>query len=157
MSDGKAHKGQLETVPPPFDPEEYARDSESMIIANPVTASMKPTMPPEPFYEDLRESCSDQMEVAEAAPDSVDFQSEVRVLSSAPLPGDIPSLDAVPFIAMQTDDLAWFDLGADSKSVLSLVDGCTPIGLILTRSPLAADDTCQIVRELLGLGIIEVR
>ena len=155
MSDGKAHR-ELETIPPPFDPEEYAKDSESMIVGKP-TASMKPTMPPEPFYNDLRESCSDRMVAADPAPDSLDFQSEVRVLSSAPLPRDIPSLDAVPFLAMQTDDLAWFDLGADSKSVLSLVDGCTPIGLILTRSPLSADDTCQIVRELLGLGIIEVR
>jgi hypothetical protein len=156
MSDRKAKKEHLPTAPPPFDPEEFARESESMVVGKP-TASMHPTMPPEPFYQELRESCSDSMEAAEPSPDSYDFQSEVRVLSSAPLPRDIPSLDSVPFIAMQADDLAWFDLPADAKSVLALVDGSNSVGTIVTKSRLGPDETCQLLRELLNLAILDVR
>jgi hypothetical protein len=158
MSDGKATKKDLATAPPPFDPEEYARESESMVVGKPVASpSMKPTMPPDPFYQELRESCSDHMPVAEIVDDGSDWQSEVRVLSTAPLPRDMPPFEAVPYLAMQADDLAWFELGPDARRILALIDGCNCVGVVLTKSPAGVDETGRVLAELLNLGVIELR
>ena len=152
----KAKKEHLATTPPPWNPEEFERDSESMIVGRP-SPSMRPTAPPEATYNALRESCSENMLAALPSGDGPDWQSEVRVQSSAPLPRDIPSLDSVPYVSMLADDLAWFDLGPDAKLVLGLVDGCSPVGAILTTSPLGPDETCVYLRELMNVGVIKLR
>jgi hypothetical protein len=162
---GKSEPPPPSTVPPPFDPDEYARESESMIVPAPAISSysMHPTVPPEADYEALRESCSTQMVAAAPVPfpseDAVDAQSEVRVVSRPPSApdDDLPSLDSVPVLAVAPEDLAWFDLDVDTSALLAKVNGKDSIKKIAAKSTIAPFDVQLIFYELAKVGAVELR
>jgi hypothetical protein len=94
---------RISTAPPPFDPEEYARSSESILAAEPHLESqrvlLRPTAPPDPTYEELRDSCSEPMPAA----DPVGSTSDIHGLrSDTPPTSDVPS--KAPLTELPADD-----------------------------------------------------
>jgi hypothetical protein len=155
------------TLPPPFDPEEYARESESTMVAPPAAAyTQRPTAPPDAAYDELRESCSTQMVAAKPLElpyegGAGDWQSEVRVVSTPPAAdlGDdeLPPLESVPVLAVAQEDLAWFDLDAETNALVKKVNGRDSIAKIAAASKVQPADAQQIFQELAKVGAIELR
>jgi hypothetical protein len=61
---------------------------------------------------------------------------------------DASCLEAVPVIAVSKDDLAWFELEAEANALLSLIDGHTTVGDILSLIAVAPDRAIELLREL---------
>lgn len=150
------------TAPPPFDPEDFARQSESMLVASP-THSLLPTVPPNSSYNELRESCSAHMLAAKAiTPPSQDaMQSEVRALSSSPASLDasrvLPSSDSVPRLAVAAEDLEWFGLDSEAIALLAKVNGADSIETIAASCTVDMPDAQEIFYELEKAGAVELR
>jgi hypothetical protein len=100
-----------ETVRPPFDPEVFARESESRLRVAHVATHVPVASP---------------MDDADAPPTS---QSATR-LTAAGATADLPADEAVPFVAVSPEELEWFELDADAKAVLGIVNGERSIGHI---------------------------
>jgi hypothetical protein len=151
----------LETVPPPFDPDQYARESESTMATSP--PSQKPTSPPEPFYAELRESCSSTHMPAAApvdpeeapSPPSVDWTSEVRVAEKPTGPVSYPTLDAVPRLVVSAEDLSWFDLDPEARAIVDRVNGARTIAEIADGMATPALEVRLLLQELQEAGAIE--
>jgi len=100
---------RISTAPPPFDPEEYARSSESMLAAEahiePQRMLLRPTAPPDATYEDLRDSCSEPMPAAdpiEPSSDADGLRSDARVTSDVPAkahPTELPVVESIPTVS----------------------------------------------------------
>jgi hypothetical protein len=116
------------TVRPPFDPEAFARESETNIRtslpvaeSSPPPASARPTVPPPPGLP----------------------------VYSAAVGGS-----AVPVLVLSRDDLEWFDLSPVAREVLALVNGEDTIGAICARSGLALDDVVETLEDLARDGVV---
>jgi hypothetical protein len=69
-----------------------------------------------------------------------------RTLEGATLGGT--GLDVVPIIAVSKDDLAWFELDADSNAILAMIDGHSTVAEILASIAVAPARALQLLREL---------
>jgi len=124
------------TVRPPFDPETFARESDSRVaIRDDQSPSARPTAPPPAGVPQYR---------AEMAS------------------GTMPSLasvgpDAVPQLVIAREDLEWFDLPKVARAVLVHVDGLAPVGTIGPRAGLALDAATAAFHDLERDGIVTLR
>jgi hypothetical protein len=75
---------------------------------------------------------------------------------SAPSLGSLGS-EAVPSLAVASDDLEWFDLPDAARSLLALVDGEAPIGSIATRAGVAVDAALATFHDLHRDGVVTLR
>jgi hypothetical protein len=57
-------------------------------------------------------------------------------------------LEAVPVIAVAREDLAWFSFEAEAHALLSLVDGRTTVGEILSLVAVAPERAMELLGEL---------
>jgi len=57
-------------------------------------------------------------------------------------------LGAVPVIAVSRDDLAWFELDADTYAVLAMIDGHTTVGDILASIAVEPARAMELLRDL---------
>jgi hypothetical protein len=85
------------------------------------------------------------VEYLEDPPTAVRNHSTLR-----PVPRSIEgaSPEAVPVIAVSKDDLAWFEIEADARAILAMVDGRTTLGEIVAAVAMPPDRTVQLLREL---------
>jgi len=95
------------TAPPPFDPEEYARSSESDLR---VSSDFKqPTAAPPFNPEQYAKTSESALRVAS------DFKLTTQVSA--------PPLNKRVRIAVPEADLAWFEMTAEAKALLERIDG----------------------------------
>lgn len=123
------------TVRPPFDPEAYARESETSIRLDTVPPSNRPTAPPPPGVPQYQAGIT-----------SGTMQSLGSVTS-----------DAVPMLAVAREDLEWFDLAQPVRTLLALVDGVVPIAGLALRAGVAVDGAMASFHELARDGIVTLR
>jgi hypothetical protein len=125
----------IATVRPPFDPEAFARESDSKVRVETDPVSARPTAPPPPG-------------IPQYAPG----------LSSGTMHslGSVTS-DAIPTLAVARDDLEWFELPAFTRDLLHLVDGHEPIAAICLRGGIALDRAMAAFHELVNDGVITLR
>jgi len=126
----------ISTVRPPFDPLEFARDSESSIrIGETDPASARPTAPPPPGLPQYQAGLT-----------SGTMHSLANVGS-----------DTVPSLAVAGEDLAWFELPEPAATLLGHVDGAVNIGALCTRAGVTLDAAMVIFHELARQGIVTLR
>ena len=123
------------TVRPPFDPEAYARESESSIRLDTVPPSNRPTAPPPPGMPQYTPGVT-----------SGTMQSLGSVTS-----------DAVATLAVAREDLEWFDLPVLSRSLLALIDGRETIASLARRAGIALDRAMASFHEMARDGIVTLR
>ena len=153
-SSGSGGVGRAPTVTPPFDPSEYARDSESMMVATAATTSEVPTIPPNSDYGELRESCSTNMRAARPVPmprELTDEETHRRATRAFVTP-----LAAVPVLLVAREDCEWFDLGADALTLLHAVDDITPLDALAESCGLSPTRALEIVGHLVKERIVEL-
>ena len=125
------------TVPPGFDPEVFARESDSRVRAA------------KPVEVDLGEL--------------LDPSSEVRLAARPPI-GDFLSLEAwasqvsgVLVVTASTDVLVTLPLDHRAGFLLSLMDEALNLDTLIEVSGMPRDEVLAIVRELQDAGVIEFR
>jgi hypothetical protein len=113
------------TVRPPFDPEEFARKSESSIRVNdgatPPPPSAKPTAPPPP---------------------------------GIPVYAAASGGDAIPLLVVSRDDLEWFELTPKARAMLAHVDGQHTVAAICSSTGLQLGDALEALEELAREGLV---
>jgi hypothetical protein len=124
------------TVRPPFDPETFARESDSQVaVRDGQSPSARPTAPPPPGVPQYRPELAS---------------------------GTMPSLasvgpDAVPQLVIAREDLEWFDLPKAARAVLVHVDGLAAVRTIGPRAGLALDAATAAFHDLERDGIVTLR
>jgi hypothetical protein len=151
--EGTARKTSAPTVVPPFDPSEFARESESMIVA--ADPAERKTVPPEAFYAELRESISStSLLAAPRVPfdDSPEvWHSETRVVP------ELPPLDSRPVLSVSREDLEWFELEADAAALASAANGVSRIAELADACGVERELARRLFRELSEEGIVDLR
>ncbi len=124
------------TVRPPFDPEEFARDSESRLrIAD--------VVPVDVTFDD-----------SEPPPSS---QSATRLTAAGASRGSAPPPDAVPYRVMAPEDVEWFELDSDASALLDRVNGVKTIARIADTIGVASPLACAIFMRLARERIVDFR
>jgi hypothetical protein len=125
------------TAPPEFDPEVYARESDSRVMV------------------------ASQVEVD--LDELLDPSSEVRLAARPPI-GDFLSLEAwasqvsgVLVVIASTDVLVTLPLDHRAGFLLSLMDEALDLDTLIEVSGMPRDEVLAIVRELHEAGVIEFR
>jgi hypothetical protein len=131
-----AEEGARPTVRPPFDPEKFARESDSNlrvleeggenggVEGRRPAPSSRPTVPPPPGLPDY-----------------------------TPVIG----IDGVPQLVVARDDLEWFDLTPEARTLLKHVDGQCPVAAISEKMHLPANDVITELERLAGEGLVSWR
>jgi hypothetical protein len=133
--DASPDEEKTTTVRPPFDPEEYARESDSKIRIEASPPSARPTAPPPPGLPQYTPGLA---------------SGTMHSLGSV-------SSDAVPALAMAEEDLAWFDLPKVARALILFIDGQSTLGAICVRAGLALDAAMAACHELERQGIVTLR
>jgi hypothetical protein len=123
------------TVRPPFDPEQFARESDSRIAFEENPPSSRPTAPPPPglpHYE------------PEVSPREADSFPPV-------------SAEAVPSLAIARQDLEWFELPKLARDLLGQVDGRSTLAMVCARGGFALEAATAACQELERQGIVTLR
>jgi hypothetical protein len=128
-------EGARTTVRPPFDPEQFARESDSMIGLDGEPPSERPTAPPPPGLPQYTGG------------------------PSLPKPYSLTSVgsEAVPSLAIAREDLEWFELPRLTRDLLALVDGRSTLAVICARGGLALEAAMAACHELDCQGIVTLR
>jgi hypothetical protein len=138
------------TERPPFDLEEYVRDSEArMLVAPPapIPASTPSTQPPPPEHASLLDSCK-QLPVAAGDGDAA---GEGGALDPRRV---TPNLDAVAVLLLTADDLEWLDLDAEARAFVALVDDQRIVEEILTLTKTDIVRGIAIFERLAAEGVL---
>lgn len=125
----------VETVRPPFDPEEFARQSETAIPVEGEPPSKRPTAPP-------------PVDLPQYAPGST--SGTMQSLGAM-------AVRAVPALAVAQEDLEWFELPTLARELLALIDGHTPLAALCARAGLPLDRAFAACQDLARDGIITLR
>jgi hypothetical protein len=123
------------TVPPPFDPVSYARESEANIRIETAPSSNRPTAPPPPG-------------LPQYAPGQA--SGTMHALGSV-------SSGAVPDLAVAREDLEWFELTPYARSLLRYVDGRQSLEAICARGCLKLDEVMGTIHDLVRDGLVTLR
>ena len=127
------------TITPPFDPEAFARDSES---------KMRSRLPTNPSPDEE----SGIQPVGMRALDLDEPGDEMA--STRPVP---MVMMAVPSIAMSRGELARLTLDHRAGFILSHVDGVSDVETILDVSAMPAEEALRILGELVARRIVTLR
>jgi len=125
-------EGARTTVRPPFDPEQFARESDSRIAIEAEPPSDRPTAPPPPGLP----------------PYAADLSAPKH-----PAPGSVGP-DAVPSLTVARDDLDWFELPRLARELLVHVDGRSTLAILCERCGFALDAVTATCQELDRQGIV---
>ncbi len=138
------------TERPPFDLEEYVRDSEARLqIAPPakLPANSPSTQPPPPEHASLLDSCK-QLPVAPGDGDEADGSSPLDPRRVT------PNLDAVAVLLLTADDLEWLELDAEARAFIALVDDQRIVEEILTLTKTDVVRGIAIFERLAAEGVV---
>ena len=139
--EGRAAEGarsERPTVAPPFDPEAFARDSESRLSTAPPPESSVPTA-----------RTSEMRAIVASGPDL----EEAGVGSLRDLLGD----DTVPVVIASADELGWLDLPPEAEKLLAHINGVSTFERICAKANVSSEDGALIVLELAEQGVISFR
>jgi hypothetical protein len=137
---GRAH--DRPTQQPPFDPEVFARESESQVEAAPV--SKRPTVPPLPSYTNLRDSCREFLALEPTTSETAERTKT-------------PTLSAVVDLLASMDDLEWFNLDTRARAIVTLIDGELIVEEILAVTHIDIDTGMAILAGMAHDGIVSFR
>ena len=115
-----------ETVRPPFDPEEFARESDSLIRIEAAA-----TMPPPAMSDPSGAGTSGTMTAFAAVGPEV-----------------------VPLLDVARDDLEWFDLQPVARTLLRHVDGRASVASIAESANVPMSQAMAVLHELAREGIL---
>ncbi|MBV9945259.1 MAG: hypothetical protein JOZ69_00235 [Myxococcales bacterium] len=123
---------QTITARPPYDPEEFARDTDSKIVLSDASA-LAPTVPPPPGLPEY------PIDVGAAASD----------LGTRALSGD-----SVPVLAVDWSELDWFELPAEVHLLLLHVNGSDSVATISGIVGVALAEALAVLGELARDGLV---
>jgi hypothetical protein len=136
LPEGTEDVDQRSTVRPPFDPEQFARESDSRVAADArASRSDIPTAPPPPG-------------LSQYAP---------RAVSGTVPIGAALGHESVPQLAVAREDLAWFDLSPRARLVLGHIDGCAPVSAICAAAGIELDEAVSLLHGLARDGVVTWR
>jgi hypothetical protein len=132
------------TLTPPFDPAEFARESESKLRVS------KPLPPREP-------QAGSATKIRRADPraeeDLVELAFEETERATRPNATAL-TLQSVPLLAVAPDRMRGMQLDHRAGFILSHVDGVSDVETILDVSGMASDEALRILNDLAQKGII---
>jgi hypothetical protein len=129
---------------PPFDPGEFARESERMLAAAEVVSL--PTVRPPEGYESAHG-------LPIAFPVDAGSVPDVEAETS----DDALGMDTVPFVSMSRDDLGWVDIEPEAAKLLGHVDGVASIEVICKAAGISPDEGAALLLDLAELSVIGFR
>jgi hypothetical protein len=139
------------TARPPFDPTNFARESDARIrAAAAAPASSLPTVRPPEGSADILASLK-EMRASDAG--SIPDVQEVDANGAR----DALGPEAIPFVAVSTADLAWFDLGPEAARLLAHVNGVSSLEAICATAGITADDAASLLLDLAEQGVVSFR
>ena len=139
------HHSDRPTVPPAFDVEQYAKDSDARI------ASVK-------LHQLLEDMGGRPEESAGTHP-----RSETRMATRPPVGGGLTDeawarlMNGAPTVTMPLADLRRLPLDHRAGFVLSLMDGSMDLETLVDASAMPREDILRIVRDLYQSGVVEFR
>jgi hypothetical protein len=123
----------------PFDPVEFARESEAKLLAaTEVPASNKPTAPP-PAIPPMG-----------SIPDVQEVEGKVGAR-------DALGADAIAVLMVARDDVDWFGLSHDATKLLAFVDGVRSLETICAMASVRVEDGAAALLELAEQGMVRFR
>jgi hypothetical protein len=123
------------TVRPPFDPVEFARQSELTTVPPPAGASG----PDDPVV--TNESTTVEVSTVEV--------STVEVL--------FVEADTIPTLAVAREDLEWFELSPAVNELLKFIDGEASIAQVCASAKQDVDEGVVLVEQLVRDGVLSVK
>jgi hypothetical protein len=127
-------EGARTTVRPPFNPAQFARESDSRIGLEPEPPSARPTTPPPPGLPQYGPTGGAAMHA----------QASVGP-------------DAVPSLAVAREDLECFELPQLTRDLLRQVDGHSTLATLCARGAFALEAATAACHELERQGIVTLR
>jgi hypothetical protein len=128
------------TVRPPFDPEQFARESDSRLRAVAASSNWPTVRPPS----------SDLLVAAEAAPD-------IQQGDVAEDAGSALGLDSVPLMAASPEELGWIDLPAEASALVAHVNGVATLGEICAKAGVTPEDGAFLMLDLAERDVVRFR
>lgn len=132
------------TVPPPFDPAAFARDSETQLSTVPALDSSVPTP---------RRLVADRPSEVRAILASSPELEETALGNVRDALGD----DTVPVLLASQDELGWLDLPEDATRLLAHVNGVWPFERVCAMANVSPEDGALVLLELAEQGIVAFR
>ena len=143
--------GRPMTVRPPFDPAEFARESDAKMRVATEAPALEPLAMGSPAgLAPLVTLLNEALDVAGSTPDV----REIETLSGAQ---DALGNDAVPFLSVSHEDLARFDLGCDTLKLLARVNGISSLESICARAGVQEEEGAALLLNLAELGVVGFR
>jgi hypothetical protein len=144
------------TIVPPFDPEEFARESESGLHAAAAPTSPPPTprvlaRPEAPFLE-LTPSRSTRSPSSPDAPEIEEPPVDVDLDGSDAL--NALGLHAVPVLGVSRDELEWVVLSADADRLLTFIDGARTLEAVAAMAKTSAEEVAAVLLDLADQGLV---
>lgn len=139
--------GERPTVRPPFDPEAFARESESGLHEAVPASSLRPTM--RPFH---RPEVPPLEWGATRTPLPSTPELDEPAASCDAL--DALGADAVPILAVSREGLEWVVLATDASRLLAHVDGARSLEVVSAMANIATEDGAAILLDLGDQGIV---
>ena len=124
---------------PPFDPAEFARESEAKLLAaTEAPASNKPTAPPPGIPP------------GGSIPDVQEVEAKVGAR-------DALGADAIAVLTVSRDDVDWFRLSHEATKLLAFVDGVRSLETICAMASVRVEDGAAALLELAEQGMVRFR
>jgi hypothetical protein len=130
-------KSDWPTLPPAFDPVQFAKDSDRRIgVAKPVSPDPEPAVPD---------------------------QSEIRLLTRPEMRAALTdeawarSMTGVPVVVMSVDLLKRLPLDHRAGFLLSLMDGAIDLDTMVEIAGMNREDALRLVRDLFESGVVDFR
>jgi len=123
---------------PPFDPSEFARESEAKFrTASEAPTSSKPTVRPAPTH-------------AGSIPDVQEVEGKVGAR-------DVLGGEAIAVLVVSREDVDWFKLSYEATKLLAFVDGVRSLEAICAMASVRVEDGAVALLDLAEQGIVRFR
>jgi hypothetical protein len=149
---GAAESDAPITDRPPFDPVQFARESEARLRATDAPTSGMPTVRPPPGAGLDAEALLSLQEVRAPAGSIPDVQVDSDSGADEAL-----GIDAIPFVAVSRDDLPWFDLAVGAVKLLAHIDGVRTLEVVFARADIPEDEGVSLLLAMAEQGIVSFR
>jgi len=70
---------------------------------------------------------------------------------------DALGADAVPFVVVSREDLAWFDLGPEAVKLLAYVNGVSSLEAVCAMASITVEDGASLLLDLAERGVVSLR
>jgi len=141
------HVGDRPTLRPPFDPETYARESESGLRATELPSSSRLTPRAFPRPEVPAFHLARTRSVLPSIPEVHEEAARCGAL-------DAVGADAVPALAIPREELGWVDLSPEATRLLDHVNGIRQLDVVCAMARVAPEDGAATLLQLADEGIV---